>query len=184
MCNHTSTNIAENSTHMAAKLARYYDGAKLPFANRRHQGTGMDPRKASSVEPSSLSLKEGGFDRNSDETIDAYEAAKLLHCDFEQVEYLARRGELPATKIGRGWIFLRSQLIQSIAERAKIEAQLRRSSRPQMAAAPCDTEQSSHASSPRPRGRPRKRVSPPLTREKLRETTATRVSEPNPILAD
>ncbi|BAP88977.1 DNA binding domain protein, excisionase family [Burkholderiales bacterium GJ-E10] len=70
------------------------------------------------------------FDQNADETIDSNAAAELLHCDADQIEYLARRGELPATKIGRGWIFIRAQLLAAIVERAKHEAEIRRAHRP------------------------------------------------------
>ena len=44
--------------------------------------------------------------------IDAEQAAALLHCSKGQIELLAERGQLPATKFGRGWIFVTAQLIQ------------------------------------------------------------------------
>jgi hypothetical protein len=134
--------------------------------------------------PASPATEESGFDRNADETIDVNAAAKLLHCDFEQVEFLARRGEIPATKIGRGWIFLRTQLINSIAERASNEARLRRASRPQDQLAPDGVAASKLAPCHRPRGRPRKHAPPLPSLNQLREISATRASEPDPIHAD
>jgi excisionase family DNA binding protein len=44
--------------------------------------------------------------------IDAEQAATLLHCSKGRIELLAERGQLPATKFGRGWIFVTAQLIQ------------------------------------------------------------------------
>jgi excisionase family DNA binding protein len=69
------------------------------------------------------------FDPNSDETIDARGAAELLHCDSTTVEDLARRGELPCTKVGRSWIFVRSDLLAYLAQRGRQEAEERRRQR-------------------------------------------------------
>ncbi|HZT04973.1 MAG TPA: helix-turn-helix domain-containing protein [Steroidobacteraceae bacterium] len=48
--------------------------------------------------------------------IDAEQAAKMLGCSKEHVEALADRGALPATKYGRGWIFVTAQLIHHVAQ--------------------------------------------------------------------
>lgn len=61
--------------------------------------------------------------------IDAIEAAAMMRCTPEQVEELAREGELPATKIGRGWIFLRSVLLDHLARRSLEEMAERRAQR-------------------------------------------------------
>ncbi len=143
----------------------------------------MDVTKLKRAGPLGPSGEDLGFDRNADETIDVNAAAKLLHCDFEQVEFLARRGEIPATKIGRGWIFLRTQLIDSIAERAKNEAQTRRAGRPHARAAPDDPAPDCIEHSPRPRGRPRKNPLP-VAANPYGEMSTTRASEPNLIRAD
>ena len=45
------------------------------------------------------------------ETIDSDECAALLRCTSEQVEELARAGEIPGLKIGRSWLFVRSDLL-------------------------------------------------------------------------
>jgi excisionase family DNA binding protein len=69
------------------------------------------------------------FDPNADETIDARGAASLLHCDPTTVEDLARRGELPCTKVGRGWLFVRTDLLAYLAQRGREEAEERRRKR-------------------------------------------------------
>ena len=60
------------------------------------------------------------------DTIDAAQCAELLHCTEETAEEMARKGEIPALKIGRGWIFVRTDLLQFLAERARKEAEERR----------------------------------------------------------
>jgi excisionase family DNA binding protein len=68
-------------------------------------------------------------DLDDDETIGAAAAARILHCGVDQADDLAASGEIPATKFGRGWIFVRADLIAYIAERARTEAAQRRSKR-------------------------------------------------------
>ena len=45
-----------------------------------------------------------------DEVMTASEVAELLHLPVSTVYYLARRGELPASRLGRTWRFLRPRL--------------------------------------------------------------------------
>ena len=40
----------------------------------------------------------------------APEVAELLHLPVSTVYYLAQRGELPATRLGRAWRFLRPRI--------------------------------------------------------------------------
>lgn len=54
--------------------------------------------------------------------IDVNECAELLLCSPDQIEEKARAGEIPATKIGRGWLFIREDLIQYLADKARKEA--------------------------------------------------------------
>lgn len=63
------------------------------------------------------------------ETIDTDECAALLKCSPAQVEELARSGEIPGLKLGKGWLFIRSDLLSYLGEKARQEAQARRSSR-------------------------------------------------------
>src|SRR5438270_14051747 len=46
-----------------------------------------------------------------DEVMTAVEVADLLHLPVSTVYYLARRGELPARRLGRTWRFLRPRLV-------------------------------------------------------------------------
>ncbi len=45
-----------------------------------------------------------------DEVMTASEVAELLHLPVSTVYYLARRGELPARRLGRTWRFLRPRI--------------------------------------------------------------------------
>ena len=63
------------------------------------------------------------------ETIDADECAQLLRCTAGQVEEMARAGEIPGLKIGRGWLFVRADLLAFLADKARQEAADRRSKR-------------------------------------------------------
>lgn len=61
--------------------------------------------------------------------IDVNECADLLLCSPDQIEEKARSGEIPATKIGRGWLFIREDLISYLADKARQEAMERSSKR-------------------------------------------------------
>ena len=43
-------------------------------------------------------------------TLDAEEAARLLHLNVKRVQSLARAGKLPAARVGRKWLFRREEL--------------------------------------------------------------------------
>jgi excisionase family DNA binding protein len=49
-----------------------------------------------------------GLTRN--EVMTAGEVAELLHLPVSTVYYLARRGEIPACRLGRAWRFLRPRI--------------------------------------------------------------------------
>ncbi|MBA5687210.1 helix-turn-helix domain-containing protein [Rugamonas apoptosis] len=63
------------------------------------------------------------------ETLTIADAADLLHADPETVMHLARRGELPGTKIGKSWVFLRSDALAFLTERIRADTAKRRNSR-------------------------------------------------------
>ncbi|HTS89222.1 MAG TPA: TOBE domain-containing protein [Gemmatimonadales bacterium] len=44
------------------------------------------------------------------DTLSAAEAAALLHLNVKRVQALARAGRIPATRIGRKWLFPRSRI--------------------------------------------------------------------------
>lgn len=72
----------------------------------------------------------------NNETMDSQECAELLRATKEQIEEMARGGDLPALKIGRSWLFVRADLLSFLAEKARAEAQERRSKRQAGVAAP------------------------------------------------
>lgn len=84
------------------------------------------------------------------DTLDSAGCADLLLCSVDQVEDLARSGEIPGVKIGRGWLFVRSDLLAYLAERGRKEAEQRR-----QAKAP-------NAPIPIKRQKPLRRVAPAL----------------------
>jgi excisionase family DNA binding protein len=60
------------------------------------------------------------------EIIDSEQCATLLRCTADQVEELARAGEIPGLKFGRSWILIRADLLVFLAEKARAEALARR----------------------------------------------------------
>lgn len=59
------------------------------------------------------------------ETLDTKGAAELLHISVQYTQQLANRGELPAVQLGGAWLFLKSDLIEWLAERARNEQRFR-----------------------------------------------------------
>lgn len=66
---------------------------------------------------------------STEPVIGSEECAQLLGCTPEQVEELARAGEIPGLKIGRSWRFVRDDLLAYLAQKARAEAEERRSKR-------------------------------------------------------
>lgn len=60
------------------------------------------------------------------ETINAEQCASLLGCTQATVEELSRKGDLPGLKFGKGWIFVKADLLQYLAEKARKEAEERK----------------------------------------------------------
>lgn len=60
------------------------------------------------------------------DTLDAAGAAALLNADAETVLLLARRGELPGTKIGKSWVFLRIDLLDFLSSKVRADTARRR----------------------------------------------------------
>jgi len=95
--------------------------------------------------------------------IDAEQVAALLHCSKGQIEDLAESGRLPATKFGRGWVFVTAQIVYSVLQEALARAAKRAESAE--SAAPArhagmtrrrSSKPLTLRSTPRQRGRPRK----------------------------
>jgi excisionase family DNA binding protein len=51
-----------------------------------------------------------------DEVMTATEVAELPHLPVSTIYYLARRGELPASRFGRAWRFLRPRIERLLEE--------------------------------------------------------------------
>jgi hypothetical protein len=100
--------------------------------------------------------------------LDAGEACVLLRCTREQIETLAARGEVPAKKYGRGWIFVTVQLLHHvIADCARNLSSLPEMNRAIEAAQQVDERRVARVPEPLPlnppaepgkRGRPRREV--------------------------
>jgi excisionase family DNA binding protein len=98
--------------------------------------------------------------------IDAEQVAVLLHCSKGQVEDLAESGRLPATKFGRGWVFVTAQVVYSVLKESTSNApkRTRAPNADEVARRVLDAGTTGARSSkplelpptPRPRGRPRK----------------------------
>lgn len=63
---------------------------------------------------------------NAPDTLNAVDAAAVLHADPETVLLLARKGDLPGAKIGKSWVFLRSDVLEYLSNRVKRETEQRR----------------------------------------------------------
>jgi excisionase family DNA binding protein len=68
--------------------------------------------------------------------LDAPACASLLRCSQPHLHRLAREGLIPATKVGRGWVFVEADVVEWLRARARVKVQ----------------------SAPRKVGRPRNRV--------------------------
>ena len=63
---------------------------------------------------------------NWDETLGIEEAAALLRADTSTVMQFARRGDLPGTRIGKGWVFLREDVMAFLRQQIAIDTEERR----------------------------------------------------------
>lgn len=63
---------------------------------------------------------------STDETLGVEEAAALLRAETSTVMQFARRGDLPGTRIGKGWVFLREDVIAFLRQQITNDTQDRR----------------------------------------------------------
>jgi hypothetical protein len=63
---------------------------------------------------------------NLDETMDLAAVAALLQADPETIAQYARTGELPGTRIGKGWIFLWEDVLAFLRQRIAADTAARR----------------------------------------------------------
>ncbi len=60
------------------------------------------------------------------ETMDADQVAAFLRADAETVRQFARSGDLPGTRIGKGWIFLKTDVLDFLRARIAADTARRR----------------------------------------------------------
>lgn len=58
-----------------------------------------------------------GGNVNNQETLGVSEAAAILYAETETVMQFARRGELPGTRIGKSWVFIREDVLDFLRAR-------------------------------------------------------------------
>lgn len=63
---------------------------------------------------------------NGDDILDVDAASALLRADSETVLRFARSGELPGTRIGKSWVFLREDLIAFLKSQISKDTEARR----------------------------------------------------------
>jgi hypothetical protein len=64
----------------------------------------------------------------AEETLDLQGVATLLKAEPETIAQYARTGELPGTKMGKSWVFLRGDVIAFLRQRIVQETEMRRGS--------------------------------------------------------
>lgn len=62
----------------------------------------------------------------ANETLDLNGVAALLIAEPETVVQYARTGELPGTRVGKGWIFLREDVLGFLRQRIDRDTEMRR----------------------------------------------------------
>lgn len=63
---------------------------------------------------------------NFDDTMDVAEAAAMLRAEVATVLQYARRGDLPGTRIGKSWVFLREDVMSFLREQIAKDTEERR----------------------------------------------------------
>jgi excisionase family DNA binding protein len=61
----------------------------------------------------------------AEETLDLQGVAALLKAEPETVALYARAGELPGTKMGKSWVFLREDVLEFLRKRIAVETEER-----------------------------------------------------------
>lgn len=98
------------------------------------------------------------------EILNTIEVAELVHAEPSTVANLALRGELPSTSIGRGYIFLRDDVMHYVREKIERDTAERRDKRnPHMAGIVAEIMQPQHRQRG-PKARPLP-VLPPLSQQ-------------------
>ena len=63
------------------------------------------------------------------ETVDIEEAAHLVKAEIDTIQQLARTGEIPGAKVGKSWVFFRSDVLAYLRKAIDDATELRRRTR-------------------------------------------------------
>lgn len=63
---------------------------------------------------------------SSNETLSVSEVGELLHAENATVMLHARRGELPGTRIGKSWVFMRDDVLAFLRRQIAADTEARR----------------------------------------------------------
>lgn len=66
---------------------------------------------------------------NTDDTMDSVQVGALLRADPETIMQLARKGQLPGARIGKVWIFLRTDVLDFLKKKIEADTAERRKAR-------------------------------------------------------
>ena len=117
-----------------------------------------------------------------DETMNLPTVALFLGARAETVAQLARKGDLPGTQIGRGWIFLREDVLKFLRDRIAQETESRRAARIKEQVNPQHQDSPELVAVAVPRARTRRRQLPSLP--ELVGHAVTKVGKPDRSLED
>lgn len=62
---------------------------------------------------------------HNDITLNAEDVAELLHAEAATVMQFARRGELPGTRFGKAWVFMRDDVIEFLRKQISSDTEAR-----------------------------------------------------------
>lgn len=117
-----------------------------------------------------------------DETMDLATVASYLGARTETVAQLARKGELPGAQIGKGWIFLREDVLRFLRDRIARETESRRAARIKDQVNPQHEDKADFVAVAGPRARTRRRELPALP--ELIGHAVTKAGKPDRFLED
>lgn len=116
------------------------------------------------------------------ETMNLPTVASYLGARTETVAQLARKGELPGAQIGKGWIFLREDVLKFLRDRIAQETEGRRAAQVKEQVNPQDEDKAEVVAVAVPRARTRRRQLPALP--ELVGHAVTKVEKPDRFLED
>jgi excisionase family DNA binding protein len=143
-------------------------------------GSSSDTHMSFQVRPKTVLLSIAIM--SLDETMNLPTVASYLGARTETVAQLARKGELPGAQIGKGWIFLREDVLRFLRNRIARETESRRAARVKEQSNSQQGDNAEAVAVATPRARTRRRELPALP--ELVGHTITKVGTPNRFLED